>query len=166
MPSRLTADEWRVLTEIQLSQVEARDLELNSRQQRHSERWRNAWTNRLTALCFGRVVKRQDWTEKGLHNLVEPKDLIHVRSVQYGIRNESLAKDRYVAVMQSYGHNVSVQHCGLVVDPACPWLGATPDGLVYDPEELPYGVLEVKCPHSLRDTEPEEAKKKKFFGFW
>lgn len=101
------------------------------------------------------------WREKGLHNLIEPRDLTHVRSVQYGIRNESLAKDQYVAVMQSYGPNVSVHHCGLVVNPACPWLGATLDGLVYDPEELSYGVLGVKCPHSLGDTEPGEAKKKK-----
>ncbi|KAH8018835.1 hypothetical protein HPB51_012789 [Rhipicephalus microplus] len=148
--------------EIQLSQEEARDLELNSRQQRLSERWRQARANRLTASTFGHVVRRQAWTEKGLRNLIEPKDLTHVRPVQYGIRNENMAKDRYIAVMNSYGHNVSVQHCGLVVDPVCPWLGATPDGLVYDPEELSYGVLEVKCPHSLKDSEPEEAKKRKF----
>ncbi|XP_037518828.1 uncharacterized protein LOC119395886 [Rhipicephalus sanguineus] len=162
LPGRFTAEEWRVLTEIQLSQEEARDLELNSRQQRLSERWRQARANRLTASTFGRVVRRQAWTEKGLRNLIEPKDLTHIRTVQYGIRNENMAKDRYIAVMNSYGHNVSVQHCGLVVDPVCPWLGATPDGLVYDPEELAYGVLEVKCPHSLKDSEPEEAKKRKF----
>ncbi|XP_075730954.1 uncharacterized protein LOC142774509 [Rhipicephalus microplus] len=136
LPGRFTAEEWRVLTEIQLSQEEARDLELNSRQQRLSERWRQARANRLAASTFGHVVRRQAWTEKGLRNLIEPKDLTHVRPVQYGIRNESMAKDRYIAVMNSYGHNVSVQHCGLVVDPVCPWLGATPDGLVYDPEEL------------------------------
>ncbi|KAL1418774.1 hypothetical protein MTO96_025659 [Rhipicephalus appendiculatus] len=100
--------------EIQLSQEEARDLELNSRQQRLSERWRHARANRLTASTFGQVVRRQAWTEKGLRNLIELKDLTHVRPVQYGIRNENMAKDRSSA------------------------------------------------PHSLKDSEPEEAKKRKF----
>lgn len=148
--------------EIQLSPEEARDLERNTRQQRHSQRWKKARLNRLTASRFGCVITRKEWTEKGLKNLIEPKDLTRVRAVQYGIRNESMAKDRYVAVMKNYGHNVSIQPNGLFVDPSCPWLGATPDGLVYDPEELSYGILEVKCPHSLKDSEPDYAKKQKF----
>ncbi|KAH7932602.1 hypothetical protein HPB51_029206 [Rhipicephalus microplus] len=37
------------------------------------------------------------------------------------------------------------------------------DGLVYDPQKLSCGVWEVKCFHSLRDSAPEEAKKRKFF---
>ncbi|XP_029287832.1 uncharacterized protein LOC115008389 isoform X2 [Cottoperca gobio] len=36
--------------------------------------------------------------------------------------------------------------CGLVVHPNAPWLGALPDGLVYDPKETPsYGLVHVKC---------------------
>ncbi|XP_042261617.1 uncharacterized protein LOC122980400 isoform X1 [Thunnus albacares] len=36
--------------------------------------------------------------------------------------------------------------CGLVVHPNAPWLGALPDGLVYDPNEKPcYGLVHVKC---------------------
>ncbi|KAL1442514.1 hypothetical protein MTO96_046381 [Rhipicephalus appendiculatus] len=46
--------------------------------------------------------------------------------------------------------------------PAFPWLGASPDRFVYDPEELTYGVLEIKCPYSLKDSQPEEARSKKF----
>ncbi|KAM7313309.1 uncharacterized protein ISCGN_003184 [Ixodes scapularis] len=161
-PGGLSAQELSILTEIQLSPEEARDLERNTRQQRHSQRWKKARLNRLTASRFGCVITRKEWTEKGLKNLIEPKDLTRVRAVQYGIRNESMAKDRYVAVMKNYGHNVSIQPNGLFVDPSCPWLGATPDGLVYDPEELSYGILEVKCPHSLKDSEPDYAKKQKF----
>ncbi|KAL1431615.1 hypothetical protein MTO96_014022 [Rhipicephalus appendiculatus] len=51
---------------------------------------------------------------------------------------------------------------GLAVNPAFPWLGASPDRFVYDPEELTYGVLEIKCPYSLKDSQPEEARSKKF----
>ena len=34
-----------------------------------------------------------------------------------------------------------------------PWLGASPDGLVYDPSASdPLGLLEIKCPFQARDT--------------
>ncbi|XP_053172245.1 uncharacterized protein LOC128355888 [Scomber japonicus] len=36
--------------------------------------------------------------------------------------------------------------CGLVVHPNAPWLGAVPDGLVYDPSEKPcFGLVHLKC---------------------
>nr|XP_020448965.1 uncharacterized protein LOC109956305 [Monopterus albus] len=36
--------------------------------------------------------------------------------------------------------------CGLVVHPNAPWLGALPNGLVYDPKEEPnFGLVHVKC---------------------
>ncbi|KAG0428988.1 hypothetical protein HPB47_024071, partial [Ixodes persulcatus] len=148
-------DEWSILTGVQVTPEEARELELNSRQQARSTCWQEARSNRLTASRFGQVDARDEWTQKGLENLIEPKDLSRVRAVQYGRNNEGAACDRYGSVMKSWGHNVSLQHCGLVVHPSCPWLGASPDRLVYDPEELTYGVLEVKCPYSLRDSEPD-----------
>ncbi|XP_040072516.2 uncharacterized protein LOC115329946, partial [Ixodes scapularis] len=158
-----SAEEWQILTGIEVSPESARELELNSRQQGRSAHWRDARRHRLTASSFGRGSKREQWTETGLRNLIEPKDISHVRAVQYGLRNESLAADRYTAVMTNFKHNVSLQHCGLVVNPGFPWLGATPDRLVYDPEELSYGVLEIKCPYSLKDTEPDYARMQNFY---
>ncbi|XP_068455147.1 uncharacterized protein [Clinocottus analis] len=36
--------------------------------------------------------------------------------------------------------------CGFVVHPGAPWLGALPDGLVYDPKEAhSFGLVHVKC---------------------
>ncbi|KAG0418012.1 hypothetical protein HPB47_005186 [Ixodes persulcatus] len=35
--------------------------------------------------------------------------------------------------------------------------------LVYDPEELSYGVLEIKCPYSIKDTEPDYARMQNFY---
>lgn len=44
--------------------------------------------------------------------------------------------------------NLNVSKCGLVIHPDAPWLGASPDGLVYDPLERPsFGLVEVKCPN-------------------
>ncbi|KAH9361947.1 hypothetical protein HPB48_003644 [Haemaphysalis longicornis] len=54
------------------------------------------------------------------------------------------------------GHDVTVLPCGLVVNPTFPWLGASSDRLVFDPAEGSYGVLEIKCPYTLRDKKGDE----------
>ena len=45
---------------------------------------------------------------------------------------------------------LTVGPCGFLVCEQYPFLGATPDGTVYDPTNLeqPFGFLEVKCPYS------------------
>ncbi|KAG0435467.1 hypothetical protein HPB47_018462, partial [Ixodes persulcatus] len=62
---------------IEVSLESARELELNSRQQGRSAHWLDARRNRLTASSFGRGSKREQWTETGLRNLIEPKDITH-----------------------------------------------------------------------------------------
>ncbi|XP_077497958.1 uncharacterized protein LOC144108650 [Amblyomma americanum] len=154
---------------LQVSSQEAIDLEKNTRQQSGSEMWKRARVHRLTASSFGVMVKRPTWTEKGLQNLTADKDLSRVRAVQYGLTNEQPAVQRYVAVMKARGHDVEAFRSGLVVDPSfsvlerhpplqqCPWLGASPDRLLFDPCEIPsYGLLEVKCPYSLKGKTPED----------
>ena len=44
---------------------------------------------------------------------------------------------------------MSITHpCGLVIHPEMPWLGASPDGLVYDPSATPpFGLVEIKFPN-------------------
>ncbi|XP_077535035.1 uncharacterized protein LOC144146942 isoform X1 [Haemaphysalis longicornis] len=147
--------EKAILDDISVSIQEARDLEKNTRQQSQSETWVRARRHRLTASAFGKVLMRQSWTQKGLHHLLDPKDLSRVRPIQYGRRNEAAATHRYTNVLRKLGHDVTVEHCGLFVDPASPWLGATPDRLVFDPEEGTFGVLEVKCPYSLTGSDPK-----------
>ena len=45
--------------------------------------------------------------------------------------------------------NLNLRKCGLVIHPDAPWLGASPDGLVYDPLERPsFGLVEMKCPNA------------------
>ena len=55
--------------------------------------------------------------------------------------------------MQKKCPNFSVFDCGLCVQPFLPYLGASPDGKVYDPAALNdnfYGLLEIKCPISKK----------------
>ncbi len=37
--------------------------------------------------------------------------------------------------------------CGFLIHPDAPWMGSSPDGIVYDPKEQPvFGLVEIKCP--------------------
>lgn len=65
-----------------LTPEQARQLEKDSRQQAKSTTWKAARTNRLTASSFGTVVTRESWTDVGLRNLTEERDLSRVRAVK------------------------------------------------------------------------------------
>ncbi|XP_049274819.1 uncharacterized protein LOC119385854 [Rhipicephalus sanguineus] len=132
---------------------DARLLEKSSRQQSKSTEWKKARTYRLTASNFGTVVAREKWTPKGLQNVTSDKDLSRVRAVQYGISNERQAVRRYEAALRTVLHDVQTFHCGLVVSPTSPWLGASPDRIVWDPQENSHGIIEVKCPYSMKDMD-------------
>ncbi len=57
--------------------------------------------------------------------------------------------DKEPEVLESYSDlfNVNVSPCGFVVHPDAPYLGASPDAKVYDPNADPcFGLAEVKCP--------------------
>lgn len=45
----------------------------------------------------------------------------------------------------------------LLVHPSMRWLGACPDGIIFDLSENPvHGILEIKCPYKLRNMSVEE----------
>ena len=48
---------------------------------------------------------------------------------------------------------------GFLINPSWPFLGVSPDGVVYDPShhDNPYGFLEIKCPYCVREKTPLEA---------
>ncbi|KAM7282672.1 uncharacterized protein ISCGN_002796 [Ixodes scapularis] len=120
--------------------------------QAKSPLWKAARRTRLTASCFGQAVERESWTLKGLNNLTSSKDLSRVRAVRHGIKYEPVAVQRYESCLRALGHDVQTFPCGILVHPECPWLGASPDRVVWDPTETtPHGVVEVKCPYTLKD---------------
>ena len=62
--------------------------------------------------------------------------------------------------MHANGHpDLAVTECGFVIHPEKNWLGASPDGVVDDPSVNinSTGLLEIKCPYSVRDKLPKEA---------
>ena len=64
----------------------------------------------------------------------------------------------------SAGHSRLFYCSGFIVSDDHPFFGASPDAVVYDPDnEDPFGLAEVKCPYSVRLITPAEACSHKDF---
>ena len=112
-----------------------------------SAEWHAERAKRLTASDFGAAL--------GVNPYCSPQKLWRIKvgletvetneHMQRGLANEQIALLEY-AVETGYW----VDEVGLVVHPAHDWLAASPDGLVGDS-----GLVEVKCPASIRSAPPE-----------
>ena len=116
---------------------------------------------RITASLFGAVLMRRPETppDNLVLQIIQPKQF-STPALQYGIDNEKLALQEYVAYQNAHGHpQFTVSSCGFLVNTKHPFLGASPDGVVYDSSDTqqPFGFLEIKCPYSHRDKLPRDA---------
>ncbi|CAH3021527.1 unnamed protein product [Porites evermanni] len=91
-----------------------------------------------------------------LYEARQPSDLSNVPAIRYGISNEAKAANKYAEYMTGIGHDVQVLECGFVVSSTMPWLAASPDRKVID-KIFGFGLVEIKCPYSLRHLTPEGA---------
>ncbi|XP_008276853.1 uncharacterized protein LOC103354998 [Stegastes partitus] len=63
-------------------------------------------------------------------------------------KTTQMEEERKTEALREYCRHMCVNWspCGFVVHPNAPWLGAMPDGLVYDPNERScFGLVHVKC---------------------
>lgn len=58
---------------------------------------------------------------------------------KHGIKYEGDAKDAFIAQT-----SFQVVECGMVVSHSNPWLGYSPDGIIFE-DNRPVALLEVKC---------------------
>jgi hypothetical protein len=88
--------------------------------------WREARRDLLTASHFGALCRRRDTTSchAAVTAITNPKE-VHSKYLSYGNIHEPIAIERY-----ANKSGVTVEACGLFVDPDNPFLGASPDGLV------------------------------------
>ncbi len=152
-----------------LSDQEIRETELRTREQRMTPFWYSARQYRITASQFGVVYHRKDSTppDKLVLQLIQRKSFSTL-ATRYGIEMEPVAIEAYVQHQHNHGlPDLVVTASGFHVSSSHTFLGATPDGSVYDPHYTaePFGFLEVKCPFSAKDVEPYEAcTKPNFFS--
>lgn len=138
-----------------------RQVEQNTREQRDSPLWFDVRRYRITASRFGEILRRKSNTppDKLVLSILQPRSFSSV-ATDWGVENEPLAKEAYVSFQHEQGkHGLTLGPCGFLICESHPFLGATPDGTVYDPSssQQPFGFLEVKCPYLNRDCTPSEA---------
>ena len=139
-------------------------IEENTRDQDGST-WNDQRKGRLTASKFSRIHTRMqtfnrdtstDMTAVISEVLGYSTPPSQLKSLKYGRRNEPIARNAFEGVLKEKGHvNVRVHKCGLYVSESAPYVGATPDGVVYC-DCCPKRILEIKCPSSCSDASPTE----------
>lgn len=154
-------------TKLHVTEEQIRKIEFDTRGQHQSQQWFDARRLRITSSNFG-LVKRLKITTPP-DNLVlqilgvkKPQG----RALDYGRNIEEEARKQYIAYQNQNGHpGLFVAPSGFFIHPSYTYLGATPDGSVYDPSSSqPYGFLEIKCSFKYQDLEPKEAAQKP--DFW
>ena len=123
--------------------------------------WHELRKSTLTASRFHRVVIRKAFSQDFANDLMKEQNLPYVSAIAHGREKEDIAREEYVSVCHELGKkDLEVQQCGLVLHPVYEYLGASPDGQVYDPSSAhTHGLLEIKCPAAAfaKDLTPEEA---------
>lgn len=139
----------RLATTLNVDYTRQQEIEEMTRLQTDNEMWFLERRQRITASQIGRVCKLKTSTD----NTSILKDLLgHSRNVstvamRFGNEHEDDAIRLYEIVKGM--EQGSVRKCGFFVSREVGLIGASPDGLVGD-----IGLVEVKCPYSVKDSPP------------
>ena len=145
---------------LQVTEQKAREIERNTREQSSSSEWFSVRRYRLTASHFGEIFhQRPDTSPDALVKRLLNPSKITSPAIEWGLKHEPVAIQEYINHHQRNGNDgLTVCRVGFHINHTLSFLGASPDGGVYDPSsDQPYGFLEVKCPFSHRDHTPAEA---------
>lgn len=144
-----------VLDGLQLTQEQANAI---SSIPQGTQPWLDARKNRITASNFGAAVGMNKYKSKrGLLKDMLWSTFKGNAATLWGSEHEDVARDAYVQYMQSQIKagaspytSIWVEETGLHVNPARPWMGSSPDGIVHvttrDGGSHKF-LLEIKCPY-------------------
>ncbi|XP_033755205.1 uncharacterized protein LOC117338114 [Pecten maximus] len=143
--------------DVSLTQTEAQDIEKSTRSQSDTQLWFTERKKRITASNFGRIMLRKKFINDAFMSTFQERSFTSAPT-SYGKANELIAKQMYIKQSGNHIHDI-----GLVINPKLPFIGATPDAIVCD--KMVTGLVEIKCPYSVRDMTIEDActNSNKFF---
>ena len=126
--------------------------------QSQSTTWFDHRKGRITASNFYDVVRHVTNGRSYPNSIVKRimqyySSNARVEALEWGREKEDTARQEYLSIIEGSHQNLTVSQCGLVVSPAHPYLGASPDGLV-SCRCCGDGVLEIKCPYKYRSQSP------------
>ena len=145
-----------ILGQININIEQAWHLQNNTVAWAQDKRWVQEREIRLTASNFGKEKRNHlnhSWKHFWTKGLV--KSLIHsALQAQRSHSKISLFKKD----SKQLHKNLTVHDFGLVVNLSHPYLGASPDGKVFDPSwSSPFGSIEIMCPYTWRNNLIHEA---------
>lgn len=129
--------------------------------QANNSLWKYQRTGRLTASKFYDVLR---YKGNNPNNSIVSSCLglykdFTTAATKYGLDNESSARAIYVKNMFSKHTSFKCEETGFHVYRGYPYFGASPDGVVLC-KCCGQGVLEIKCPFTLKDLYAKDAMKK------
>lgn len=142
--------------ELAITPIESHYLMKSTVLQSHSLVWFAHRKGRLTASRFFNICRTS--IEKPSKSLIDSVfrngTTVKTAATTWGYEKEKVALHAYQKQMRKNHASFTVEPSGLMVNPHAPHLGASPDGLVSCTCCVGSGVLEIKCPYSVRDALP------------
>ena len=138
----------RIKKKLSLSSEEIKEVEQQTRMQSKSARWEEERRVRITASKCHRIAKMKQTTSptKAAMEILHFSRNIQTKAMKEGLEREGDIRELYMEHMEtSRQTRVNVDKCSLLISPSHGFLGASPDGLVFDAmAEDPNGLLEMK----------------------
>lgn len=142
MDSHSYEKEKDILSKILKSNQDNRkQIEVDTRLQSDSYKWRKIRKNYLTSSNFGQICRRKTapWGNI-VKNILYKSQNLKTKALIYGIANEQNAKNHLETEL-----GVKIDSCGFFIDGKNMFLGSSPDGLVGSD-----CLVEIKCPYSAQ----------------
>ena len=153
----------RCLTEfkdIRVSRSQALHLFESTKQKASSELWFEHRMGRITASYMHDAFKHtgRKYPSPLLKSILRYSSVNpEIPALKWGRENEERARNAYLQQQCTSHANLNVSLSGFVVNPAFPYLGASPDGIC-SCDCCPSRLLEIKCPYKYRFEVPTSAR--------
>uniref|UniRef100_A0A8C5ELC2 YqaJ viral recombinase domain-containing protein n=1 Tax=Gouania willdenowi TaxID=441366 RepID=A0A8C5ELC2_GOUWI len=134
--------------EISVSEEQAKAVEAATRDQASSKLWFQfpAASKMKTTCCTEPTQPAQSF----IKSVCYPESYKFTsKATTWGCNHEKFACDMFIDVHKKCHENVKVRDTGFFINPSVPFLGASPDGLVFC-DCCGVSVIEVKCPFCVK----------------
>ena len=143
---------WKTYT---VTNEQINQLEMTTREQSISPLWYAHRKGRITGTKAHAVLTRRNDTppENLTMRIMDYKsyDLSGKKEIRWGLDNEDLAREKFVALMSSTHNSFNCRKAGFIISKQMPFLGASPDGVI-ECQCCGRGVLEIKCPFKYKSS--------------
>ena len=139
----MTSEQSIKLEGLRVTLNEIQRFEEETRLQSQTPLWYKIRRNRITASTIGEIFKRRKEAGSLVQRLQSTRHVM-TAAMRQGLALEPVAAKAYAEELQN---RVNLYPCGVVISLWSPWIAASPDRKVYNPERFPaFGLLEIKCP--------------------